>query len=295
VGPLKDPNTYLADMDRTGVDITFLYPSYALLVEGYNGLEPRLAAAMARGYNKWLHSFCSRDPKRLRAVGLVSIHNPEQMLPELSHILELGWRAVVLRPNPVYGRLLSDPIYEPFWDACERNSVAVAIHEIAQSYVPSAGADRFKTRFALHACSHPMEQMMACLALIEGGVLERHPRLRVGAMEAGCGWLPYWLWRLDEVEHRYLGGEVADRVRMKPSAYFRRQYFCTLETDEPNLPEVVRYVGDDRLMFGSDFPHPDHEMDTVTEAIALEKQIGKPALRKILWDNPAAFYGVTED
>jgi len=76
--------------------------------------------------------------------------------------------------------------------------MAVGIHEGTHSRLPTTGAERFNSRFALHACSHPMEQMMALLALIEGGVLERHRRLRVAFLESGCGWLPYWLWKLDE-------------------------------------------------------------------------------------------------
>jgi uncharacterized protein len=291
---LQEPDTYLADMDRSGIDIAFLYPTYALLIEGFAPLEPALASAFARVYNIWLHGFCSRDPRRLRGVGLVSLHDPGGMLAELERVAAFGWKAVMVRPNPIGGRLLSDPAYEPFWDACEGRSIAISIHDGTHAYVPSAGADRFDTRFALHACSHPMEQMMALLCLIEGGVLERHPTLRVASLEAGCGWLPYWLWRLDEVEYRYMGGEVAERVRRKPSDYVRRQYFATIEPDEPYLAEVVRHVGEDTLLFGSDYPHPDHSTEIVGEALALRDRLSDRQLRKILWDNAARFYGLEE-
>src|SRR6185436_16183227 len=100
--------------------------------------------------------------------------------------------------------------------------------------------DRFQTRFAQHACSHPMEMMMALLDLIERGVLERHPDLRVAFLEAGCGWLPYWLWRLDE-EYHHLSGEVHENVRMLPSEYFRRQCFVSADPGEPLLPEIVAH------------------------------------------------------
>lgn len=115
------------------------------------------------------------------------------MVKELHRMANLGWKAVFLRPNPVKGRILSDPAYEPFWTACEDLDMAVGIHEGNHSRLSTTGAERFNSRFALHACSHPMEQMMALLALIEGGVLERHRRLRVAFLESGCGWLPYWL------------------------------------------------------------------------------------------------------
>lgn len=93
---------------------------------------------------------------------------------------------------------------------------------------------------------------MGLLALLQGGVLERHPSLRIGAMEAGCGWLPYWAWRLDE-EYRAVGAEVAATVRQPPSAYLRRHCFVSVEPDEPYLPDVVRHLPEDRLLFGSDF------------------------------------------
>jgi predicted TIM-barrel fold metal-dependent hydrolase len=290
-GDLRRPDTYLADMDRSGVDVAFLYPTFALLIEGFAPLEPALGSAFARAYNTWLHGFCSRDPERLRGVGLISLHDPPAMVPELERVAALGWKAVLVRPNPIGGRLLSHPAYEPFWGSCERLDMAVAIHDGTHAYVPSAGADRFETRFAMHACSHPMEQMMALLCLIEGGVFERHPALRVASLEAGCGWLPYWLWRLDE-EYHYMGGEVAERVRRKPSEYVRRQYFATIEPGEPYLAEAVRLVGDGVFLFGTDYPHPEHGTDVVGEALALRSHLREDQVKKILWDNSARFYGL---
>jgi predicted TIM-barrel fold metal-dependent hydrolase len=196
---------------------------------------------------------------------------------------------VFARPNPVKGRLLSDPAYEPFWTECEELGIAIGIHEGSHSRLPTAGADRFESRFALHACSHPMEQMMALLTLIEGGVLERHPKLRVAFLESGCGWLPYWLWRLDE-EYENLRWEVKDCVKMKPSEYFRRQCFIAIEPSEPCIGETIQYIGADNLIFGSDYPHADHKPGIIEEAIALEESLSRETVQKILWDNPRKFY-----
>jgi predicted TIM-barrel fold metal-dependent hydrolase len=136
-----------------------------------------------------------------------------------------------------------------------------------------------------------MEQMMALLALIEGGVLERHPNLKVGFLESGCGWLLYWLWRLDE-EYEELGWEVKDNVKIKPSEYFHRQCFIAIEPSEPYLDRVVRDFGVNNLLFGSDYPHMDHKQDIVERAVALQEQLGKETVQKILWDNSARFYGL---
>lgn len=132
-----------------------------------------------------------------------------------------------------------------------------------------------------------MEQMMAMLALIEGGVLERHPKLRVGFLEAGCGWLPYWLWRLDE-EYKNHHWEVKDNVKMKPSEYFRRQCFISIEPEEPYLEQIIQYFGDN-LLFGSDYPHVDHESDMSEKAVALQERLPRITVQKLLWDNPFVF------
>jgi len=286
------PEGQLAVMDRDGIDVAFLYPGVATYVIGIDDLEPGLAGALARAYNNWLRDFCCRDPARLQGVGLMSAHDPDEMLTELERVAGFGWRAVVLRPNPVKGRLLSDRAYDRFWTACERLGMAVAIHEGAYTRLPTTGADRFKSLFALHACSHPMEQMMALLALVEGGVLERHPALRVAFLEAGCGWLPYWLFRLDEIEYKHLGGEVEENVRVRPSSYFQRQCFISFEPDEPYLGDVLRYIGEDKLLFGTDFPHCDHDGDIAGRFPMLRERLPESALRKVLWDNAARFYGL---
>jgi predicted TIM-barrel fold metal-dependent hydrolase len=228
----------------------------------------------------------------LKGVGAINLHAPEQMVSELHRIANFGWKSVFLRPNPVKGRLLSDSAYEPFWTACEELNIAVGIHEGTHSRLPTTGADRFNTRFAMHACSHPMEQMMALLALIEGGVLERHPRLRVGFLESGCGWLPYWLWRIDQ-EYDNLHLEVQNHVKMKPSDYFRRQCFVAIDPSEPYLAQIIKYIGTDNVIFGSDYPHMDHQPDIVKTLLDLETQLSQETVQKILWDNTCRFYNLT--
>ncbi len=286
-----DPESHVRAMKQMGVDISFVYPTYLSWIAGVDTMAPQLAGAFIRAYNNWLRDFCSYDRQSLRGVGVVNLHAPEEMVPELLRVVDFGWKAVFVRPNPVKGRLLCDPAYEPFWTICEELGIAVSLHESTHSRLPTAGADRFNTRFALHACSHPMEQMMALLALIEGGVLERHPKLRVGFLESGCGWLPYWLWRLDR-EYEDLRWEVADNVKMKPSEYFRRQCFIAIEPSEPYLAQLIESIGSDNLIFGSDYPHMDHKPDVVAEVVALQEQLPKETVHKILWDNPVRFYGL---
>jgi predicted TIM-barrel fold metal-dependent hydrolase len=285
------PASHVASLRRIGFERAFLYPTIGLWMLAVDSMEADVAGALTRAYNDWLFEFCSYDPVFLNGVGAVSRHDPEGMVAELRRVAGFGWRAVYVRPNPVRGRLLSHPDYEPFWSECERLGVAVGVHEGTHARVPTTGADRFHTRFAMHACSHPMEHMMAFLALVEGGVLERHPGLRVAFLEAGCGWVPYWLWRLDE-EHRQLAWEVKQNVRLPPSEYFHRQCFVGCEAGEPYLSRVVDFIGEDNILFGSDYPHVDHTPESLPELRRATGSVTAPVMEKILRDNPRRFYGM---
>lgn len=282
--------SHLQSMVMMGVDLAFVYPTYGLWLFAIDHLPGEVIGAFTRAYNTWLfEDYCSYAPERLKGVGAINMHSPEEMVRELQRLANYGAKAVFLRPNPVKGRLLSDPAYEPFWTECEALAIAVGIHEGTHSRLSTVGTDRFKSRFALHACSHPMEQMMALLTLIEGGVLERHPQLKFGFLESGCGWLPYWLWRLDE-EYKNLHWEVKEHVKMNPSEYFRRQCFISMEPSEPYLAEIIAHIGVDNLIFGSDYPHMDHEVNVTQELVGLEQQLSQEIVKKIVWDNPARFY-----
>jgi predicted TIM-barrel fold metal-dependent hydrolase len=136
--------------------------------------------------------------------------------------------------------------------------------------------------------------MLALLTLIEGGVLERHPGLRVAFLEAGCTWVPYWLWRLDAT-WKHMAGEVAENVRLMPSEYFRRQCFVSIEPEEPGLQEVIRLLGPDNLLFGTDYPHADHGDDILDHALALRAVLSDNVLHKLFWENPNRFYGLSRD
>ena len=277
----------LAAMDRDGIDGALLLPSYASYLVAMPHREPGLAHGYADAYNRWIADLCAADPSRLRAAALVARFEPEAMIGHARFAVEHGWPAVVVRPNPIAGRLLGDPANDRFWSYCAENGLVVVVHEAAHARAASAGADRFTSRFALHACSHPMEQMMAFLSLVESGVMERHPELRFAFLEAGCGWMVNWLWRLDEIEYGNLAEEVAATVRRRPSEYFHRQCGIGFEPDEPLLPETFAYLGTDRVFFGSDFPHLDHASDIVATALALP--VAPTVLTGAMGGNASAF------
>jgi predicted TIM-barrel fold metal-dependent hydrolase len=288
----ETPQGQLAEMDATGVDIGVMLPTFAPFLIYDDGIGAARSREYALAYNRWLRDFCSFAPDRLWGAALLSRHDPEAMVGDLEQALRDGMRAVVLRPNPVQGRTLGSPAYSRFWAACEHHSVTVLFHEGTHTRVPTAGADRYESHFGQHACSHPMEAMMALLSLIEGGVLEAQKTLRVAFLEAGCGWLPYWLWRLDHIEYAQLRAEVRSRVRLPPSEYFQRQCWVAMEPSEAMLAHIAAEIGPQRLVFGTDFPHLDHGPDIVDELMVQRPKLGNDALRTILWDSPIRLMGM---
>jgi predicted TIM-barrel fold metal-dependent hydrolase len=137
---------------------------------------------------------------------------------------------------------------------------------------------------------HPFEAMGACLSMITHGVYERFPRLQVAYLEAGCGWLPSWLHRIDE--HLELAGKEFPELTMSATQYFKRNCWISTECEDPFVADVIRWMGDDRILFESDFPHPDSKFPHAVEEFLglLPDQISVESKRKILWDNPVAFY-----
>ncbi len=274
---------HLAAMDRDGIDLAYLFPTWTSYLLAVDEMPADLAAAFASTYNDWLFELCRADPHRLRPVGVVPRHDVDDMIDEAERVAALGASVIVLRPNPVAGRTLGDPSMQPFWEAVQSLDLAVALHEGSHARTATVGYDRFHTRFALHTCSHPMEHMMALVSLIDGHVLARHPGLRFVLLEAGVSWLPYWYWRLDE-EH----GQHRGRGSVLPSELLRRQVWAALEPGEPLLLATAEAIGTDRLVVGTDFPHFDHDVGLLQRL----RESGHEAefLRAVTGHNPLAAY-----
>src|SRR5207245_4953871 len=102
---------------------------------------------------------------------------------------ELGMRSGFLRPNPYNGRMLHHPDSAPFWNEVEELDFAIGLHEGASGGMPQVGVDRFKNRGARHIISHTMEMMLAAMSVIWEGVCDRYPKVRIGFMESGGGWI----------------------------------------------------------------------------------------------------------
>jgi len=193
-----DPHARIVDMDADGIDAAFLYPSLGLFAGAVE--DPGLAAGMCRAYNRWLADYCKPYPERLFGVAMLPMQSVELAIGEMRHAREkLGMRGGFLRPNPYHGKkMISDPMYEPFWRMAEALDFSIGFHEGSTTAMPTVGVDRFEEDHAArHMISHTMEMMLVALSVIWGGVADRHPRLRIAFLESGGGWIAPWLDRAD--------------------------------------------------------------------------------------------------
>ncbi len=284
-----DPNARLVDMDAEGIDVAMLYPTIGL---GFWAIrDPSAATAVARAYNDWVAQYCAASPSRLLGAAMVPFQNPGAAVAELQRcVRDFGTRAVFVRPNPCGGHAIVDYAYEPFWAAAEELGVAVGVHEGFQPAIPPLGNERSpRNILVMHAVAHTFEQMFACAQLIAHGVLERHPELRFVFLEAGGGWVPYWLGRLDHQVDAY--GGYAPAMKLTPSEYFARQCWISFELDEATLPALVPFIGDDRVVWGSDYPHADSTFPgAVDELRATIAPLPQATQDRVLGGNAAELY-----
>jgi hypothetical protein len=202
---------------------------------------------------------------------------------------------VIGNPNPINGRHIHDPEFEPLWDAIEELGVPIGFHPTGQSSLRDDIARRYldhpNGRVIGVAGRNPMELMMAFGSMAAGGVLERHPRLRCAFLEGTCGWLPWWLWRLDEAWEKFgPGSEV--QISQLPSQYFFRQCYVATDADEKVLKQVVEAVGDDNIVVSTDYPHSDGLFPHAIEEFVALEGVSDKTKAKILWDNCARLYNL---
>lgn len=283
--------SHVKDMDREGVMMSFLYPTVGL---GHWCVDdPGLAMNWAETYNTWLADRCTAAPDRLMPVALIPRQDPRGMLRELDRTVgRLGMKAAVIFPNIIHGKRLDDPSYEPFYAELERANVPLTIHIGGFVKDRTIATDRFHDWFNLHVAGHPLEMMLGCLALITGGVLDRHPSLRVAFLESGTGWLPFWLDRIHE--HQEIIGKEVGHLSREAIDYFRDQCYITFDPDDASVPYVAQCVGSDKLFYASDYPHFDSKFPESANIVLDRTDLTNEQKKLMLSDNPITFYGVRD-
>jgi predicted TIM-barrel fold metal-dependent hydrolase len=154
-----------------------------------------------------------------------------------------------------------------------------------------AGEVRFDSFIFMHTIGRPVETFIQFAGLMYGGVAERFPKLRIAFLECGVGWVPYWMERMDE-EWEKRGKIEAPLCKNKPSEYVKHgNWFFAMEPEEETLPYVIERIGEDKIVFASDYPHWDGIFPHVVSTIRGRKDISESAKAKVLGENAKRFYG----
>jgi predicted TIM-barrel fold metal-dependent hydrolase len=285
-----DAKARVAVLDEEGIERSLLFPSLYLLVGDIEQAD--VAEAACNGYNEWIADICRDGNGRLDAVGVVPLQSVEAAAREAEHVARLGLKGVCFRPERYRGLALYDQTLTPFWEIVAGNGLFAAVHGSFGSLMPSFASSRYQNNFFVHMICHPFEQMAACLDIIAGGVLERHPNLRVAFLESGLGWLEYWLERMDE--HQSVMGHHVSWLKRKPSDLFREQCFISIEADEAHrLPRLKELALEHCVFWGADYPHYDC---TYPGAVGELEENLEPLPRDladgIRWRNAARFLGL---
>ncbi len=262
---LADPDLRLLDQDRDGVQAEVLY---GILGASLRIGDPEAAAEMMRIYNEWLAGFCATHPERYAGLACIPSHDMDGAVSEIERVAARG----VVRGIEVAIHWDMEPLYHPRWNPlwarAEETGLPVHFHTVGTRPPDMEGLPPLQQRqaFAVHISGFQMGMARTLMEVILGGVLEAHPGLRLVFGESGIGWIPYVL------EHMDLEWEEQFRdltLTMKPSRYWRRQCYATYQSDPVGI-RLLDLLGEENVMWGSDFPHPDGVWPDSLELIGRE-------------------------
>ena len=292
-----DPAARLGLLDHDGIARALLYPSLGLQWEA-EVTDPRYALAHCRAYNRWIEEFTAGSGGRLVPIAHLSLGDPVAAADELRRAVRAGARGAFLLPFTLSGIPHGHPTHDPLFAAAEELDVPIAIH---------TGID--PTARSLHhrfdglswpegvidgiwylGMMFPQAVQQAFTTFFLYATFDRFPRLKVVVLESGASWLGFWLDRMDAL---YKGSlRVTLTLRDLPSTYVRRQCWISADPDERGLPAVIDYVGADRFLWATDYPHSDHDASYMQELRELAGRLPRAARRGLLGENVARLYGL---
>jgi len=286
----------LAALDADGIDYSVLYPTGMLAI--YNVTDLEFAEVLSRAYNDWLSSLCSDGEGRLFGAAVVPQSDIEAAAREVYRAAKLPHMvAAFLRPNPTADwKPLSDPVYDPLWRAFSDTGLALGFHPALFGDIPGAAAGlRIKSldfdtawnrgeldlkpampglpmghnnHFFTQALANPFDMMTTIAFMVAGGVCTRFPELRMVFLEANGGWIVPWLERLDHHQKEFAFD--VPWLKEPPSEIFKRHCWISFDPDESALEFTASspLVGAERIVWASDYPHPDAKFPGTTQELA---------------------------
>jgi len=290
-----DRTARLAMMDSQNVEGTVMFPSVANGVEQDLLDDPEALYANFRSYNRWIEEdWGFGGDGRVFATACLSLVDADLAVEELDRLLKAGVRVVYMRPAPGGGTKpcsIADPRFDRVWARLEEAKVPVGLHLSAgffeQSTVWGERArpgtrDTSPLQFAMFHVDNPIMTTLAAMVL--HNLFGRFPGLRVISVENGCAWVPYLLKTLNKAA---MWGRFGDwpggPLPAHPSEMFKRNVYV-VPFHEDNTPELVKRIGVDRVLMGSDFPHA----EGLAQPAEFEESLtalDPASVRKIMRDN----------
>ena len=292
----------LCDMDRDGAEVSIMYgPTDPMVIA-----DPELRRLCYQAYNDWLREFCAAQPERLIGVPQLSMEDPLAARDELERLARRGDldHANILasraRP-PVY-----DDAWEPFWALAEEVAIPIGFHlavlvKKTRLDDTQRGAVNLVVTVASQYAQEPpgIQLLEPMTGLIFNGVLDRHPKVKIVMAEAGLAWVPSMIQGLDiwyqrSRDGRRLTGEKPVTLpKLLPSEYFHRQIWISFVDDPLGVKMVGNVLDADKVMFGSDYPHPASTWPSSQSVIATQMACLSDAIvDKITRDNARALFGL---
>jgi predicted TIM-barrel fold metal-dependent hydrolase len=293
----REPASRLKLMDDQGLDRTLMFPTLASLLEERMKEDPELMHVAIHSFNEWLHEtwpFSYED--RIFTTPIVTLPIVDKAIEELEWVLARGARVILVRPAPVPGyrgpRSFALPEFDPFWARVVEADILVALHSSDSGYERYrndwvGGNSEFlpfkPDAFRMLASSRPIEDAVS--SLICHGVLSRFPSLKIAVVENGANWVEPLLKQLKD-----LWKKMPQDFPENPVEVLRRNIHISPFWEE-DFGHLAELLGPDRVLFGSDYPHPEGLGDPVTFAKEIE-HIGEPLVRKVMGDNLARLMNV---
>ena len=210
-----------------GVAGEIIYPTVGMVLCNHSDFDFKKACFEA--YNRWLQEYCAVAPDRLYGMAQVSMRTPEDGVKEIRAAHAMGFRGVMMRPNPIRGRGLDSPHWDPLWTALSDEGVVLSIHlgssgKLAMT-APDAPVDVMITL-------QPMNIQSAAADLLWSRVLKTYPDLRIALSEGGIGWVPYFLDRVDRTFEMHRAWTQQDFGGRLPSEVFREHFLTCFISDD---------------------------------------------------------------
>jgi uncharacterized protein len=283
-----DGKSWSEALEAGGMAMAVLYPTLGLFMPFLR--DPDWAVALSRAYNTMLYKEVTSQSSRLRGVALLPLQDPAAAARELERCVgELGFVAGMLSADSYY--LLGHARFDPIYATAQRLRVPVTVHA-AGTDMNAVGHEPFPKFIQAHTVSHVFAQLRQITSMMFDGVPVRFPDLSIAYLEAGAGWIPYFLQRMDE-EYEKRGFAEAKLLTEAPSEMVHSHaIYFSCEADEPMLPQALGYVGEDRIMYASDFPHWDHSYPRSVKELADRTDLTDDAKRGVLAANARKFYKI---